>query len=126
LVSLQRPILAQNRNGDALKTNQKEKTLMGFFSRRPDPQASIQQGRPPVDQLILEAGQATDQVMLNLIRESRESSNDIRQYLAEQRAADAAWWAAHRRHQAEELEREYPGYREELNKQRAATGLPPV
>jgi len=38
----------------------------------------------------------------------------------------AAFWAAHRRKKAEQLDREYPGYREELNRQRAAVDLPPI
>lgn len=104
---------------------------MGFFSRRPEPQNTGRQGpyrkaHTADDQLILEIGRTTDEVLRNVLRESRESATYIRQYLAEQSAADAAWWASWRRQEAEDLEHSYPGYRQELNIQRAALGLPPI
>ena len=99
---------------------------MGLFPRLPAPPATARQEHSAVDQLVLEIGQTTDQVMLNALRESRASSNHVGQYLAEQRASDATWWAAHRRQQAEQMERAHPGYWQELNKQRTAAGLPPI
>ncbi len=37
-----------------------------------------------------------------------------------------AFWSAYDRKRTEELDRAYPGYRDDLNRQRAAVGLPPI
>jgi hypothetical protein len=96
-----------------------------MFSRRHQPSHTES---PPteVDGIILEMGRTTDQVILNMLLDSREASNRTRQWLSEQRTSDAAWRIAEARKEAERVEKKYPGYREELNRQRASAGLPPV
>ncbi len=61
-----------------------------------------------VDRIILNAGQIAEEAMLDSFTQS------------------AAFWTAHRRQETARLEREYPGYRDELNKLRAGAGLPPI
>lgn len=96
------------------------------FSRQPKPGPNGKQDRQAkqIDDLILQMGQATEEAILNSLAESRASWQRTRRWLAEQRAADAAWRAAGARKEAERLEKEYPGYRGELNRQRAIAGLP--
>ena len=80
---------------------------MSFFTRN---SAQPRTKRPPKapDNIILNIGQIADEAILDAFSQSR------------------AFWAAYRRKEAETLETQYPGYREELNKSRAAVGLPPV
>jgi hypothetical protein len=77
-----------------------------------------------MDNLILQIGQATEDAILNSLAESRASWQRTRQWLAEQRAADAAWRITEARKDAERMENESPGFRDELNRQRAQAGLP--
>jgi hypothetical protein len=107
---------------------------MTFFSRRKtsaalalSPQtAPTFDSQPTADNIILGMGHVTDRAILNTLAESFASSNRTRQYLAEHRAADDAWWATQERKQTEHLEHQDPGYRKELNKQRVLAGLPPL
>jgi hypothetical protein len=79
---------------------------MSFVTRHQS--ARTQPEVSAADNIILNAGRIADETMLDCFTESR------------------AFWSAFRRKQAEQLETEYPGYREELNRQRALAGLPPV
>jgi hypothetical protein len=77
---------------------------MGFFDRRRSGEDS------QADNIILNAGRITDEALLDTFTKG------------------AAFSAAFRRHEASLLEKYFPGcgYREELNKQRSAAGLPPI
>lgn len=83
---------------------------MGFFTRRPQLNNTSVRGatETEADQIILNAGRLAEDAMLDCFTQS------------------AAFWAAYRRKETERLESEYPGYRDELTKRRAAAGLPPV
>ena len=69
---------------------------------------SVDRGRSHVDRIILYAGYITDNVILDLWTRSRAES------------------IARQRKEIEDLEQRYPGYRTELNRQRAFVGLPPL
>jgi len=77
---------------------------MGLLTRTP------KTGGPysDIDRVILCAGEIADEAILGCFIES------------------AAYAAAQDRTRARELDRKYPGYRQELNKRRAAAGLPPL
>lgn len=78
--------------------------MKGFFTRKENTRAPRQE----TDPIILAVGQITDEAILGSLVE------------------EAAFWAAHNRKRTGDLDREYPGYREELNRRRAAVGLPPI
>ena len=81
---------------------------MNFFPRRRRAETAPEPALAEADNIILNAGRITDQTILESL------------------ASSAAFWAVYRRHQTGRLEREYPGYREELNRQRTLAGLPPI
>ena len=71
-------------------------------------------------------GRTTDQVILGTMAESNAFWRQKHLQFAAERAAEAAKEIARQPTEAEDLERQYPGYREELNRQRALQGLPPL
>ena len=75
---------------------------MSFFS--PRRRGEIGQA----DDIILNAGRIADAAMLECFTQHRAES------------------VARQRKETEDLEPKYPGYREELNKQRRAAGLRPI
>ena len=75
---------------------------MSFFSRRQVGQTS------QADNIILNAGRIAENAMLECFTQHRAET------------------IARQRQETEILEREYPGYKEELNRQRVAAGLPPI
>lgn len=75
---------------------------MNFFSRN----VKTADARYELDQVIATAGRAADEAMVACLVESE------------------AFWAAHDRKRATELDEKYPGYRAELNRRRTAAGLP--
>src|SRR5690242_4410312 len=75
-----------------------------------------------LDPVILNIGLTTDLVIRKMLTDCRQSWERTRRWVAERQAADEAWRAM----EARRLEQQHPGYREELNRQRAALGLPPV
>lgn len=78
---------------------------MGFFYKNPERSDS---SASRADNIILYAGEITERAMLDCWTQARAES------------------ISRRRHEAAELELQFPGYREELNKQRARAGLPPI
>ena len=78
---------------------------MNFFTRR---STSGTRALSKADRIILYAGQITDAVILESWARNRAES------------------IARHRKETEDLERQYPGYREELNRQRSLAGLPPL
>jgi hypothetical protein len=77
---------------------------LGFFDRK----ASGTHSNPEPDQFILDAGAMTEDTMRYLRATSISSSLAIELWLVQNH------------------EREFPGYRAELNRRRAAAGLPPI
>lgn len=75
---------------------------MSFFSRRACGETS------QADNIILNAGRIAEAAMLECFTQHRAET------------------IARQRKETENLEREYPGYREELNRQRRAAGLHPI
>jgi len=80
---------------------------MSFFTRQPAT-AGTKSPMSEADNIILNAGRIAEQTMLDCFSQS------------------AAFWTAYRRKQAADLERDFPGYQEDLKRHRAATGLPPL
>ena len=81
---------------------------MSFFSSRPEGRPQHDDELESVDPIILEAGKLADEAMLDCLTET------------------GAYWATYRRWQTENRDRQIPGYRDELNRRRAAAGLPRI
>ncbi len=79
---------------------------MRFFTGSQSAQSSPKPPFVEADNIISNAGRIADEAILDCITES------------------AAFWTAYRRRETRRLEKQLPGYREELNKQRALAGLP--
>lgn len=79
---------------------------MSFFSRRSS--RTIRAPLSQADRIILYCGRITDEVILESWTRDRAES------------------IARHRKETQDIERQYPGYREELNRQRTSAGLPPL